>query len=121
MTWLQKDRGAIPTIPLKSVRQPGTDNARERVLTGLGVRFLLLGAQAKGHRASWLPDASLVLLRSAITEWAATAVPSIHVVLLISGHRDTEMLSRFVNMKASDSPLRFAGITSPEDFENLHE
>lgn len=240
MTWLQKDRDALPTNPLKSVRRPRVDNARERVLTDQEVRFLLLGAQAKDHRASWLPDALIVLLRSAmrrgelhaltvqqidftkgvavllpgqtkngrgravplcrealaalerlavqatarkehlkpreaaevcrpgeerllpvahangitlaymralerakhlyqedcknqgveanpdflkdarlhdlrhtaITEWAATGELSIHELLLISGHRDTAMLSRYVNIQASDLAQKLIGITT---------
>lgn len=63
-TWCLKERGWITTNPMRSVRKPRVNDARDRVLTGEERAYLL--AAARTSRAHWLPDALVVLLQSAM-------------------------------------------------------
>lgn len=58
------DRGWVQTNPVKGVRRPRVNDARDRVLTDEERRWLLAGAAA--GRQVWLSDALVVLLHSAM-------------------------------------------------------
>jgi integrase len=47
----------------------------------------------------------------AITRWAETGQLSVHELLMVSGHRDTKTLSRYVNLKASDLAAKLARVS----------
>lgn len=62
-TWAM-DRGWVQASPVKGVRRPRVNDARDRVLTDEERRWLLAGAAA--GRQVWLSDALVVLLHSAM-------------------------------------------------------
>jgi integrase len=66
MRWCHKDKGLVDGNPLHGVSRPKVNDARSRVMSTDEVRYLMAGAQARDHRASWLPDALTILLRSAM-------------------------------------------------------
>jgi integrase len=64
LTWCQKERGWIADNPMRSVRKPRVNDARDRVLSDEEQGYVL--AAARTSRAKWLADVLVVLLRSAM-------------------------------------------------------
>jgi integrase len=64
LSWCHKEMGWITENPMRSVRKPTVRDARTRTLAPEEIRYLDLATAAA--RASWLPDAITVLLRTAM-------------------------------------------------------
>ncbi len=64
LTWCQKERGWLADNPMRSVRKPKVNDARDRTLSDEEQRYLLEAARTS--RAKWLADVLVVLLRSAM-------------------------------------------------------
>lgn len=63
-TWAHKERGWVASNPLRSVRKPRVNDARDRTLSDEERAWLLEAARTS--RAQWLADVLVVLLRSAM-------------------------------------------------------
>jgi integrase len=98
-SWAQKERGWIDRNPVASVRKPRVNDARDRVLTAEERRHLLAGAAC--GRTSWMADALLVLLQSAMRRGELAGLRRADVDFT----RSTAHLSDTKNGSARDVPL----------------
>jgi integrase len=64
LSWCHKERGWITDNPMRSVRKPTVRDARTRTLDPEEVRYLDVATAAA--RATWLPDAVTLLIRTAM-------------------------------------------------------
>jgi integrase len=64
LSWCHKERGWLSDNPMRSVRKPIVRDARTRTLDPEEVRYLELATAAS--RATWLPDAVALLIRTAM-------------------------------------------------------
>jgi integrase len=78
-TWAHKEKGWITGNPVRSVRKPRVNDARDRVLSTEEQRWLLAGARS--GRQGWLADALVVLLQTAMRRselWSLTVADVDH-------------------------------------------
>ncbi|MBT9527079.1 MAG: site-specific integrase [Rhizobacter sp.] len=64
LSWCHKEKGWLADNPMRSVRKPTVRDARTRTLDPEEVRYLELATSAA--RATWLPDAVILLIRTAM-------------------------------------------------------
>lgn len=64
LSWCHKERGWLTENPMRSVRKPTVRDARTRTLDPEEVRYLEIATAAA--RATWLPDAVTLLIRTAM-------------------------------------------------------
>ena len=64
LTWCHKERGWLTSNPMRGVSKPRVNDSRDRILSD--EELTCLQAAARSSRATWLGDALVVLVRSAM-------------------------------------------------------
>ena len=99
LTWCHRERGWLTSNPMRSVSKPRVNDARDRILSD--EELACLQAAAQSSRATWLGDALIVLVRSAMRRGELWGLK----VADVDFARSTAHLADSKNNSSRDVPL----------------